>query len=50
MLIDTMIDMILGMGLGMVASPLMMRAVKTMKQKRRIDRILQEVAELQRSQ
>ena len=50
MLIDAMIDMILGMGLGMVASPLMMRALKTMRQKRRIDRILQEVAELQGSQ
>jgi hypothetical protein len=50
MLIDTMIDMILGMGLGMVASPLMMRALKSIKQKRRIDRILQEVAELQRAE
>ena len=46
MLIDSMIDMILGMGVGMVASPLMMRAIKTIKQKRRIDRILQEIAEL----
>ncbi|MFN2435150.1 MAG: hypothetical protein ABR515_07220 [Nitrososphaeraceae archaeon] len=48
MIIDSMIDMVLGMGLGMVASPLMMKAIKSLKQKRRINRILDEISELQR--
>jgi hypothetical protein len=46
MLIDSMIEITIGMAVGMVASPLMMRAFKTIKQKRRIDRILHEIAEL----
>lgn len=49
MFIDSMIDMILGMALGMVASPLMMKAIKNVKQKRRINRILHEISELQRA-
>jgi hypothetical protein len=48
MIIDSMIDMVLGMGLGMIASPLMMKALKNIRQKRRINRILHEISELQR--
>jgi hypothetical protein len=44
-----MIDMILGMGLGMAVSPLMMKLLKNFRQKRRINRILHEITELQRS-
>lgn len=48
MIIDSMIDMVLGMGVGMIASPLMMRTLKNIRQKRRINRILHEISELQR--
>jgi heme exporter protein D len=44
-----MIDMILGMGLGMVVSPLMMKAIKSIRQKRRVNRILHEISEFQRA-
>jgi hypothetical protein len=41
--------MILGMILGMVTSPLMMKAIKSIKQRRRVYRMLREVAELQKT-
>lgn len=50
MIVDSMIDMTLGMVLGMAVSPLMMRAIKNVRQKRRVNRILREVSELQRLQ
>jgi uncharacterized membrane-anchored protein YhcB (DUF1043 family) len=44
---DMTIGMILGMVLGMVASPFMMKAIKSIKQRRKVSRMLREVAELQ---
>ena len=46
---DITIGMVLGMVLGMVASPLMMKAIKSIKQRRRVSRMLREVAELQKA-
>jgi hypothetical protein len=46
---DITIGMVLGMVLGMVASPLMMKAIKSIKQRRRVYRMLREVAELQKA-
>jgi hypothetical protein len=42
------VDMTIGMALGMIASPIMMKAVKAYKQRRKVNRILREAAELQR--
>jgi hypothetical protein len=42
------LDMTIGMVLGMIASPIMMKAVKAYKQRRKVNRILHEAAELQR--
>jgi hypothetical protein len=49
MMVDMFFDMTLGMVLGMIASPLMMKAIKSIKQRRRVSKILREVAELQKS-
>jgi hypothetical protein len=49
MMFDTLLDMIIGMILGMIASPLMMKGIKILKQKRKVDRILHEISEEQRS-
>jgi hypothetical protein len=43
------IDMTIGMVLGMVASPLMMKAIKSIRQRRRVSRMLREVVELQKT-
>lgn len=37
-------DMMIGMVIGMIASPLLMKAVKSFRQKRKIDRLLNEIA------
>ena len=37
-------DMLLGMVLGMVASPLLMKLIKSLRQKRKVDRLLKEAA------
>ena len=37
-------DMLLGMILGMVASPLLMKLIKSVRQKRKVDRLLKEAA------
>jgi uncharacterized protein YlxP (DUF503 family) len=37
-------DMMVGMIIGMVASPLLMKAVRSLRQKRRLDRLLNEIA------
>lgn len=39
-------DMTVGMILGMAASPLMMKGIKTIRQKRKLDRMLHEIAEI----
>jgi hypothetical protein len=40
------LDMTVGMILGMAASPLMMKGIKAIRQKRRLDRMLQEIAKI----
>jgi heme exporter protein D len=42
-------DMIIGMILGMVASPLMMKVIKSVKQRRQVSRMLHEISELQKN-
>ncbi len=37
-------DMLLGMVLGMVASPLLMKLTKSLRQKRKVNRLLKEAA------
>jgi hypothetical protein len=39
-------DMTVGMILGMAASPLMMKGIKRIRQKRKLDRMLHEIAEI----
>lgn len=39
-------DMTVGMVVGMAASPLMMKGIKLLRQKRRLNRILQEIAQM----
>jgi uncharacterized membrane protein YgaE (UPF0421/DUF939 family) len=43
MMIDTLLGMIIGMMLGMIASLLMMKGVKLIKQHRKVDRILRQI-------
>ena len=40
----TLVDMVLGMLLGMAASPLMMKGIKAVKQKRKLNKVLNEIA------
>ena len=42
------LDMTIGMALGMIVSPIMMKAVKAIKQRRKVNKILREAADLQR--
>ena len=42
-------DMTIGMILGMAASPLMMKGFKTIIQKRRISKMLNEISELKKN-
>jgi hypothetical protein len=44
-----MIDMIIGMVLGMAASPIMMKLMKVVRQRRRVSKLLHEISELQKS-
>jgi hypothetical protein len=46
---DMYFDMIIGMVLGMVASPLMMKAIKSIKQRRRVSKMLHEISDLQKN-
>jgi hypothetical protein len=46
---DMYFDMIIGMVLGMVASPLMMKAIKSIKQRRRVSIMLHEISDLQKN-
>jgi Tfp pilus assembly protein PilW len=47
MIISTMIDLLLGMILGMIVSPFMMKIIKSILQKRRVNRLLREAADHQ---
>ena len=49
MMIDMLLDMTIGMILGMAASPLMMKGIKTIRQKRRISKMLNEISELKKN-
>ena len=49
MMINTLFDMAMGMILGMIASPVMMKGVKIIRQRRKVDRILREISQEQRS-
>lgn len=42
-----MVDMLLGMILGMIVSPVMMKAMKSLRQRRKVNRLLKEAADLQ---
>jgi hypothetical protein len=44
-----LVDMTIGMFLGMAASPLMMKTIKLIRERRRVSRILHEVAELKKN-
>lgn len=46
---DMYFDMIIGMVLGMVASPLMMKAIRSIKHRRRVSRMLHEISDLQKN-
>ena len=49
MMFDMLLDMTIGMILGMAASPLMMKGIKTIIQKRRISKMLNEISELKKN-
>lgn len=38
------LDTLIGMALGMAASPLLMRAIKVLRRRRKINRLLNEIA------
>jgi hypothetical protein len=40
------LDMIIGMALGMVASPLMMKGIKIIRHKRKLDKLFREMAQV----
>ena len=40
------LDMIIGMALGMVASPLMMKGIKIIRHKRKLDKLFREIAQV----
>ena len=40
----SIVDMVLGMILGMVASPLLMKLIKFLRQKHKVNRLLREAA------
>lgn len=44
-----MIDMTIGMILGMAASPLMMKGLKVVRERRKVNRILREISLLQKN-
>jgi hypothetical protein len=46
---DMLLDMTIGMILGMAASPLMMKGIKMIRQKRRISKMLNEISELRKN-
>jgi uncharacterized membrane protein YccC len=49
MIFSSMSDILLGMILGMVASPILMKLIKSFQQKRKVNRLLREAAaDLQR--
>jgi hypothetical protein len=49
MMFDMLLDMTMGMILGMAASPLMMKGIKVLRQRRRVSKILHEISDLQKN-
>ena len=49
MMFDMLLDMTMGMILGMAASPFMMKGIKVIRQRRRVSKILREISELQKN-
>ena len=43
-----MLDMTIGMILGMAASPIMMKGLKVIRERRKVNRILKEISQLQK--
>ena len=43
-------DMMIGMALGMIASPLMMKGIRILKHKRKMDRLFNEIAQTRRNE
>lgn len=48
MTIFTMVDILLGMILGMIVSPFMMKLIKSILQKRKVNQLLREAADQQK--
>jgi hypothetical protein len=46
---DTLIDMTAGMILGMAVCPIMMKAIKNVRQSIRVNRILREISDTQKT-
>jgi uncharacterized protein YlxP (DUF503 family) len=44
MIFSSVADMLIGMILGMITSPLLMKLVRSLQQKRKVDRLLREAA------
>jgi len=42
------LDMTIGMILGMAASPIMMKGLKVIRERRKVNRILREISQLQK--
>jgi hypothetical protein len=49
MLGDTLINMTIGMILGMAVCPIMMKAIKSIRQSIRVNRILREISDIQKT-
>ncbi len=49
MLGDTLINMTIGMILGMAVCPIMMKAIKGIRQSIRVNRILKEISDIQKT-
>jgi hypothetical protein len=43
------LDMIIGMALGMVASPLMMKGIKIIRHRRKLNKLFSEMAQLRQN-
>ena len=43
------LDMIIGMALGMAASPLMMKAIKIIRHRRKLNRLFREIAQVRQN-
>ncbi len=43
-------DMMIGMALGMIASPLMMKGIKILRHKRKMNRLFNEIAQTRRNE